>query len=511
MTRVRPILFAAAALVALAIPAVRSADSKPAAAPGPIPAENMKDVSFEGLDAEKKALAVQLFNEQGCDCGCGMKVAACRKDDSKCGRSLELTKQVTGLLKDGKSKDEILKAAFTPPSKFVQFPLEAGDSPALGPKDAKVTVLHYIDYQCPYCSRIAPTMAQLREAYPNDVRVVIKMHPLSFHQNAQIAAEAAMAAHAQGKFFEMHDRLFKNQQALTRDNILKWAQEIGLDVPRFTKDLDDHVQAARIAKEAQEVEGIGATGTPASFVNGRYVSGAKPLDFFKGMVEEELGWARAGNRPAFKTGKNVAETQAPQPKGSGGPGLDPNKVYELTAGNGPSKGPSAAPVTVLHYFDYQCPVCKRVGPTIEELLAAYPKEVRVMFKMRPLSSHPQGMISAEAAMAANAQGKFFQMHEKLYENQAALSPEKIYAIAQEIGLDMDRFKKEMDAHTYRPGIEAEVKAVQAIGSNSTPTTFINGRALVGSQPLTSFQRVVNEELAKKGVKTASAGGTGAAN
>jgi len=121
------------------------------------------------------------------------------------------------------------------------------------------------------------------------------------------------------------------------------------------------------------------------------------------------------------------------------------------------------------------------------------------------------MISAEAAMAANAQGKFFQMHEKLYENQAALSPEKIYAIAQEIGLDMDRFKKEMDAHTYRPGIEAEVKAVQAIGSNSTPTTFINGRALVGSQPLTSFQRVVNEELAKKGVKTASAGGAGATN
>src|SRR6185503_16639224 len=277
------------------------------------------------------------------------------------------------------SKDEVLKAAFTPPSKFVQFPLEAGDSPALGPKDAKVTVLHYIDYQCPYCSRIAPPMAQLGEAYPKDVRVVIKMHPLSFHQNAQIAAEAAMAAHAQGKFAEMHDLLFKNQQALTRDNILKWAQEIGLDVPRFTQELDGHVHAARIAKEVQEAEGIGASGTPATFVNGRYVSGAKPLDFFKGMVDEELGWARAGNRPAFKTGKNVAEAQAPQPKGSAA-GLDPNKVYELTAGNGPSKGPSAAPVTVLHYFDYQCPVCKRVGPTIQELIAAYPKEVRVMFK-----------------------------------------------------------------------------------------------------------------------------------
>ena len=502
MTRVRPIVFAAAALLAATLPAVRSADPKPAAPSGPIPAEQMKDVSFEGLDADKKAMLVKLFNEQGCDCGCGMKVAGCRRDDSKCGRSLELAKQVIGLAKEGKTRDEILKAAFQPPSKFVQFALEAGDSPALGPKDAKVTVLHYVDYQCPYCSRVAPTMAQLREAYPNDVRVVFKMHPLSFHQNAQIAAEAALAAHAQGKFAEMHDRLFKNQQGLTRDNILKWAQEIGLDVPRFTKDLDEHAYAARIAKEVQEVEAIGATGTPATFVNGRYVSGAKPLDFFKTLVDEELGWARAGNRPAFKTGSNVKESQAPQPKG--GPGLDPNKVYALTAGSGPSKGPADAPITVLHYLDYQCPVCKRVGPTIDELVTAYPKEVRVIFKMRPLSSHPQGMISAEAALAAHAQGKFFEMHAKLYENQAALSPDKIHALAQEIGLDMARFKKELEAHTYRPAIEAEVKAVQAVGSNSTPTTFINGRALVGAQPLTSFQRVVNEELAKKGVKTAAA-------
>ncbi|HEX5041653.1 MAG TPA: thioredoxin domain-containing protein [Candidatus Polarisedimenticolaceae bacterium] len=502
MTRLRSIVFASVAVLALAFPGARSADSKPDAASGPIPAEQMKDVPWEGLDAEKKAMAVQLFNEQGCDCGCGMKVAGCRRDDSKCGRSLELAKQVVGLVKDGKTKDEILKAAFQPPSKFVQFALEAGDSPAMGPKDAKVTVLHYIDYQCPYCSRIAPTMAQLGEAYPKDVRVVFKMHPLSFHQNAQIAAEAAMAAHAQGKFFEMHDRLFKNQQALTRDNILKWAQEIGLDVPRFTKELDEHAHAARIAKEAKDVEAIGATGTPASFVNGRYVSGAKPLEFFKGLVDEELTWARAGNRPEFKTGSNVKEASAPQPKGSGS-SLDPNKVYTLTAGERPSKGPADAPITVLHYFDYQCPVCKRVGPTIDELIAAYPKEVRVVFKMRPLSSHRQGMISAEAAMAAHAQGKFFQMHEKLYENQAALSPEKINAIAQEIGLDMVRFKKELEAHTYKAGIEAEVKEVQAIGSNSTPTTFINGRPLVGSQPLTSFQRVVNEELAKKGVKTAA--------
>jgi protein-disulfide isomerase len=465
----------------------------------------MKDVSFEGLDPEKKALAVALFNEHGCDCGCGMKVAGCRRDDSTCGRSLELAKQVIDLMKAGKTREEIVKAAFQPPFKFVQFALEAGESPSVGPKDAKVTVLHYVDYQCPFCERAAPTMKRLHEAYPNDVRVVFKMHALPMHAQAQIAAEAALAAHAQGKFLEMHEKLFQSRPKLSRERILELAQEIGLDVPRFTRELDEHLYAAAVAKEGAEVETIGATGTPASFVNGRYVSGSKPFDFFKTLVDEELGWARAGNRPEFKVGKNVAEAKAPQPARKT---LDPNKVYELPTAKGPSKGPADAPITVLHYFDYQCPVCVRVAPTIEELIAANPKDVRLVYKMRPLSSHKQAMISAEAALAAHAQGKFFEMHEKLFANQAQLSPERLVAIAQEVGLDMDRFKKDLEAHTFKAEIDAEVKAVQAIGSTSTPTTFVNGRALVGSQPLPSFQRLVDEEMTKvkgeKGEKTAAA-------
>ena len=305
MIRVRPILFTTAVLLALAVPGVRSAESKPEAKPdakaaaptGPISAEQMKDVPFEGLDADKKAMAVQLFNEQGCDCGCGMKVAGCRRDDSKCGRSLELAKQVVGLVKDGKTKDEVLKAAFQPPSKFVQFALEAGDSPSIGPKDAKVTVLHYIDYQCPYCSRVAPTMAQLGEAYPKDVRVVIKMHPLSFHQNAQIAAEAAMAAHAQGKFFEMHSKLFENMAALSPEKVTAIAQEVGLDMERFKKDMDAHTYKAEIEAEVKAVQGIGSNSTPTTFVNGRALVGAQPLASFQRLVDDAKAKAK-GPAPA---------------------------------------------------------------------------------------------------------------------------------------------------------------------------------------------------------------------
>ena len=170
------------------------------------------------------------------------------------------------------------------------------------------------------------------------------------HQNAMPAAEAAMAANAQGKFLEMNRKLFENQQQLTREKFVSLATELGLDVGRFTKELDAHTYLEAIQKDAKEVEAIGAGGTPASFVNGRFLNGAKPYTAFKDMIDEELLWAKAGNRPEFKTAKNVSEASA-KPATATGP--DPNKVYEIAAGDAPSRGPASAKVTILHYYDYQ--------------------------------------------------------------------------------------------------------------------------------------------------------------
>ncbi len=198
--------------------------------------------------------------------------------------------------------------------------------------------------------RVGATLEQLVQQYPKDVHLVYKMHPLPMHQNAMIAAQGALAAQAQGKFIEMHKKLEENSTQLSRDKILEIAKGLGLDIDRFTKDLDDAAAKARISKETKEVEDIGANGTPAMFVNGRYVSGAKPLDFFKDMVDEELKWAKDGNRPEFKTAKNVSETMPPQ-MAQAGP--DPNKVYDIPAGVAPAVGSSKAKVTILHYMDYQ--------------------------------------------------------------------------------------------------------------------------------------------------------------
>ena len=198
--------------------------------------------------------------------------------------------------------------------------------------------------------RVGPTLDELLKEYPRDVRLIYKMHPLPIHANAMIAAQAALAAQAQGKFLEMHHKLYENSTALSRDKVIEIAKGLGLDMERFTKDLDSEAVKARIDRETKEVMDIGANGTPAAFVNGRYVSGAKPLEFFKTLVDEELKWAKEKNRPKFTVGKNVSDALPPQASAQG---PDPNKVYDLAVGSAPVIGAKSAKVTILHYMDYQ--------------------------------------------------------------------------------------------------------------------------------------------------------------
>src|SRR5262247_725738 len=112
------------------------------------------------------------------------------------------------------------------------------------------------------------------------------MHPLPFHSNAMLCAQAALAANAQGKFAQMHPKILANSASLTRDRAIQLATESGLDVARFTKDLDAGNIASTIASETKEAMDVGATGTPASFVNGRFVNGAQPYDVFKKLIDE---------------------------------------------------------------------------------------------------------------------------------------------------------------------------------------------------------------------------------
>jgi protein-disulfide isomerase len=162
------------------------------------------------------------------------------------------------------------------------------EDPSLGPASAKVTVVEFSDFQCPYCSKAAATVHQVREAYGDKVRLVFKHHPLPFHKDAPLAHQAAAEANAQGRFWELHDRLFANQKSLQRADLEASAQSLGLDMARFRAALDSSVHKAHIDADATQAVELGASGTPAFFINGRFLSGAQPFDVFKTAIDEEL-------------------------------------------------------------------------------------------------------------------------------------------------------------------------------------------------------------------------------
>lgn len=169
------------------------------------------------------------------------------------------------------------------------YSIAVGESPVKGAKDAKVTVVEFSDYQCPYCGRAEPLVEQIVQAFPKDVQRVYKQYPLPMHPNALPASKAALAAGKQGKFWEMHQKLFDNQAALGPDNYKKWAQEIGLDVARFEKDMNAPEIQAQIDKEMQEARAADVTGTPTIFVNGKRLQPQqRNFDGFKAVVDAAL-------------------------------------------------------------------------------------------------------------------------------------------------------------------------------------------------------------------------------
>jgi DSBA-like thioredoxin domain-containing protein len=201
------------------------------------------------------------------------------------------------------------------------------------------------------------------------VKFVFKENPLPMHQFAMVAAEAAMAANAQGKFWQMHDKMFANQRALAREDLERYAQEIGLDVARFKRSLDTHEFQREIQADSALAAQLGARGTPSFFINGRPLRGAQPFEGFKTVIDEEVARAQRLVKTGVPRARLYAEltkggltkaappsagaadaTKRPPPR----PREDPNAVYKVALNEGdPQEGPDTALVTIVEWTDFQ--------------------------------------------------------------------------------------------------------------------------------------------------------------
>jgi protein-disulfide isomerase len=180
-----------------------------------------------------------------------------------------------------------------PPAAAVKVSID--DDAIEGDKNAKVTMVEFSDYECPFCGRhFTQTYPQLKKDYidTGKVRLVFRDFPLSFHPSAQKAAEAAECAGEQNKYYEMHDKLYSNQQALDVASLKKYAQELKLDTTKFNTCLDSGTMADEVKKDQADGQSYGVGGTPAFFINGKLISGAQPYSVFQQAIDAELATAK---------------------------------------------------------------------------------------------------------------------------------------------------------------------------------------------------------------------------
>jgi len=179
--------------------------------------------------------------------------------------------------------------------------------------------------------------------------------------------------------------------------------------------------------------------------------------------------------------------------------LKPPPIFraELSVADEPFRGSEKAPVTIVKFEDFQCPFCKEVQPTFNELLSQYDGKIKLVHKDLPLDSlHPRARQAAEAARCAYEQGKFWDYHDKLYANSPKASADDLKSFAKEVGLNVDSFDRCFVSGKYKAVVQQDLNEGAQLGLTGTPTFFINGREISGNQPLDAFEAIIDEELAR---------------
>jgi protein-disulfide isomerase len=214
-----------------------------------------------------------------------------------------------------------------------------------------------------------------------------------------------------------------------------------------------------------------------------------PLAFVLGLSVGYLFWGRTPAVPAAPAAAAQDQTTAnAQPQVT---------RYDIPVDDDPVLGPQDAQITIIEFSDYECPYCRKWQSEVpQQLLAAYPGKIRLVYRDFPLSSiHPNALPAALAADCAGEQGAYWKFHDKLFSMELGLSSDAYQQYASELGLDESAFADCVKSNRYLDEVQADVKFATDLGIRSTPTFFINGIAVVGAQPLSVFQEVIDKELA----------------
>lgn len=386
-----------------------------------------------------------------------------------------------------------------------RYRVPLGGSPVRGHADALVTIVEFADFECPFCRKVTPTLEALLAKYPNDVRIVWKNAPLSMHAYALPLARVALTARkARGEvgFWEAHARITAMRGEFTDEIYLQLAEKLGVGEAearvlatgnQFKDDLDQDDDLA---------EGLEVEGTPHFFINGRRASGARSLEYFSAIVDDELSKAQARVRKGTARGNVYAELQA-----SAQAPLPWLKTSVPAAPPGaPSRGAKDASLVVQQFSDLECPFCRLAEDNVERLLQQFKGKIRIVWRDNPLSMHKHARIAAEAAREAHAQkgdAGFLRMQNLLYEAQDlpnGYSEKSLVGYAQKTTLNVTAFSDALAKHKHGPAVEADMEAAKSAKLDGAPAFVIGDYLIVGAETYRRFEKRVEKALREQTTK-----------
>lgn len=384
-----------------------------------------------------------------------------------------------------------------------------GNSPAKGPETALVTIVEWSDFQCPFCSRVVPTMEEVVKTYGDKVRFVWKHNPLPMHPRAEPASELTLEARAQkGEkgFWDAYDLLWKNQQKLADEDLLGYAKELGLDVDKVKDAIVNKKYNAQITADQDLADDLQASGTPHFFINGRRLVGAQPIEKFKAVIDEEMKKAQdllgKGVSPKELYDTIIKDGKTPPPP--------EKKTVDLPPAEAAWKGNDKAKVMMQIFSDFECPYCKRAEDTVAQVEKAYGDKLKIVWRHKPLPFHKNAMPAALAAEEAKKQKGnegFWKMHDSLFKQAGtpdAFTRPAMEKAAEELGLNLDKFKKALDAEEHKKFIEAESALADKAGISGTPGFLITaagqttGYFISGAQPFPKFKKMIDLTIKEAG-------------
>lgn len=372
-----------------------------------------------------------------------------------------------------------------------------------GDPDAPVTIVAFLDLECPYCANAEQTLLALRQRYGDRLRIVFKHFPLvQIHHQAMAAARTAQAVYDLGgspAFFRFIGAAYDNQSSLSEASLRTWAERSGVDASALDAELKNPAVDSAIQADIALGKSLSVTGTPEFRINGAELGGAVPIEQFTAIIDAELEKARelvrSGTAPSDVYQQRVQAQTVVKPA----PAVDTTadtKVYRIPIAGSPVSGPADALVTIVEFGDFQCPFCKRVQATLADLRARYPGQIRLVFKNYPLPFHQRAMPAAQLALEARAEhgdAGFFQVADALFAADA-LEDADLLAIAKKARLDVGRAQRAL-RKTSDPALDRDQLLAADFSVSGTPQFFVNGRRLPGAQPIEEFVKVVEPALA----------------